>query len=116
LSLSELVVAIQEEFTRNRQIERETLQQIAGITTVEFAEQAAAILDPAKHAYSFEEYLIILQNLREVLAAGVPSGKTAEFVERYIRKDIKIIVECHAQSGSYTNKDGNKVRIKNETD
>lgn len=39
----------------------------------------------------------------------VAFGKTAEFVERYIRKGIKIIVECHAQSGSYTNKDGNKV-------
>ena len=72
MSLSELVAAMQEEFTRNRQIEQETLQQIAGITTVEFAERAAAILNPAKHAYSFEGYLIILQNLREVLAAGVP--------------------------------------------
>ena len=39
----------------------------------------------------------------------VAFGKTAEFVERYIRKGIKIIVECHVQSGSYTNKDGNKV-------
>lgn len=39
----------------------------------------------------------------------VAFGKTAEFVERYIRKGIKIIVECHAQSGSYTNKDRNKV-------
>lgn len=28
----------------------------------------------------------------------------------------KDCLECHAQSGSYTNKDGNKVRIKNETD
>lgn len=72
MSLSELVAAMQEEFTRNRQIEQETLQQIAGITTVEFAEQAAAILDPTKHAYSFEGYLILLQNLREVIAAGMP--------------------------------------------
>lgn len=39
----------------------------------------------------------------------VAFGKTAEFVERYIKKGVKIIVECHAQSGSYTNKDGNKV-------
>nr|DAY52307.1 MAG TPA: hypothetical protein [Caudoviricetes sp.] len=72
---------MQEEFIRNRQIERETLQQIAGITTVEFAEQAAAILDPAKHAYSFEGYLIILQNLREVLAAGVPEEYALDAVQ-----------------------------------
>ena len=81
MSLSELVAAMQEEFIRNRQIERETLQQIAGITTVEFAEQVAAILDPAKHAYSFEGYLIILQNLREVLAAGVPEEYALDAVQ-----------------------------------
>lgn len=81
MSLSELVAAMQEEFTRNRQIEQETLQQIAEITTVEFAEQAAAILDPAKHAYSFEGYLIILQNLREVLAAGVPEEYALDAVQ-----------------------------------
>lgn len=81
MSLSELVAAMQEEFIRNRQIEQETLQQIAGITTVEFAEQAAAILDPAKHAYSFEGYLIILQNLREVLAAGVPEEYALDAVQ-----------------------------------
>lgn len=39
----------------------------------------------------------------------VAFGKTAEFVENYIKKGVKVIVECHAQSGSYTNKDGNKV-------
>lgn len=36
-------------------------------------------------------------------------GKTAEFVEKYIKKGVKVIVECHAQSGSYTDKNGNKV-------
>lgn len=81
MSLSKLVAAMQEEFTRNRQIEQETLQQIAGITTVEFAERAAAILNPAKHAYSFEGYLIILQNLREVLAAGVPEEYALDAVQ-----------------------------------
>lgn len=81
MSLSELVEAMQEEFTRNRQIEQETLQQIAGITTVEFAEQAAAILDPTKHAYSFEGYLILLQNLREVIAAGMPEEYALDAVQ-----------------------------------
>lgn len=39
----------------------------------------------------------------------VAFGKSAEFAEKWLRKGMKIIVECHAQSGSYTNKDGNKV-------
>ena len=39
----------------------------------------------------------------------VAFGKNAEFAEKYIKKGMKLIVECHAQSGSYTNKDGNKV-------
>lgn len=38
----------------------------------------------------------------------VAFGKTAEFVEKYIKKGMKIIVGCHAQSGSYE-KDGKKV-------
>lgn len=39
----------------------------------------------------------------------VAFGRNAEFVEKYIRQGMKIIVECRAQSGSYTNKEGNKV-------
>ena len=38
-------------------------------------------MDPAKHAYSFEGYLIILQNLREVLAAGVPEEYALDAVQ-----------------------------------
>lgn len=37
-------------------------------------------------------------------------GKTAEFVERYVRKDSgKIAVYGRIQTGSYTNKDGARV-------
>lgn len=36
-------------------------------------------------------------------------GKTGEFVEKYIRKGTKVIVRSHYQSGSYTNRDGQKV-------
>lgn len=81
MSLSKLVAAMQEEFIKNREIEQKTLQEIAGITTVEFAEQAAAILDPTKHAYSFEGYLILLQNLREVIAAGIPEEYALDAVQ-----------------------------------
>jgi single-strand DNA-binding protein len=39
----------------------------------------------------------------------VAFGKVAEFVERYLRQGTKIVVEGRWQTGSYTNKDGNKV-------
>lgn len=36
-------------------------------------------------------------------------GKTAEFVEKYFRKGSKIVVEGRWQTGSYDNKEGQKV-------
>ncbi len=39
----------------------------------------------------------------------VAFGKSAEFAERYFRQGLKIIVTGHIQTGSYTNKDGQKV-------
>lgn len=39
----------------------------------------------------------------------VAFGKTAEFIERYFRQGNKIVVEGRIQTGSYTNKDGQKV-------
>lgn len=36
-------------------------------------------------------------------------GKRAEFLEKYCREGTKLIVEGSWQTGSYTNKDGNKV-------
>ena len=36
-------------------------------------------------------------------------GKSAEFAEKYLRKGTKMIVEGRIQTGSYTNKDGQKV-------
>lgn len=39
----------------------------------------------------------------------VAFGKTAEFAERYLRQGTKIVVEGRIQTGSYTNKDGQKV-------
>lgn len=36
-------------------------------------------------------------------------GKTAEVIEKYVTKGTKIAVVGHIQTGSYTNKDGNKV-------
>ena len=39
----------------------------------------------------------------------VAFGKTGEFIEKYGRKGIKLVVEGRIQTGSYTNKDGQKV-------
>lgn len=39
----------------------------------------------------------------------VAFGKTAEFLERYTRQGTKLVVEGRIQTGSYTNKDGNRV-------
>lgn len=36
-------------------------------------------------------------------------GKTAEFIEKYFTKGMKIEINGHIQTGSYTNKDGAKV-------
>lgn len=39
----------------------------------------------------------------------VAFGKTAEFIEKYVRKGAKIMLEGSLQTGSYNNKDGVKV-------
>ncbi|MBO6259482.1 MAG: single-stranded DNA-binding protein [Lachnospiraceae bacterium] len=39
----------------------------------------------------------------------VAFGKTGEFVEKYLRKGTKIAVTGRIQTGSYTNKEGQKV-------
>lgn len=39
----------------------------------------------------------------------VAFGRSGEFAEKYLRQGIKIAVSGRIQTGSYTNKDGNKV-------
>jgi single-strand DNA-binding protein len=39
----------------------------------------------------------------------VAFGKNGEFAEKYLKKGIKINVTGHIQTGSYTNRDGQKV-------
>lgn len=39
----------------------------------------------------------------------VAFGKTAEFMEKHTHQGTKLVVEGRIQTGSYTNKDGNKV-------
>lgn len=39
----------------------------------------------------------------------VAFGKSAEFAERYFHQGIKVVIEGRIQTGSYTNKEGQKV-------
>lgn len=39
----------------------------------------------------------------------VAFGKAAEFAEKYLKQGIKMVITGRIQTGSYTNKDGNKV-------
>ena len=39
----------------------------------------------------------------------VAFGRSAEFAEKYFHQGIKVVVEGRIQTGSYTNKDGQKV-------
>ncbi|MCR5024175.1 MAG: single-stranded DNA-binding protein [Lachnospiraceae bacterium] len=39
----------------------------------------------------------------------VSFGRTAEFIEKYVHKGTKLVVRGRIQTGSYTNKDGQKV-------
>ena len=39
----------------------------------------------------------------------VAFGRTGEFAEKYFHKGIKVVVEGRIQTGSYTNKEGQKV-------
>lgn len=39
----------------------------------------------------------------------VSFGKAAEFAEKYFRQGLRITISGRIQTGSYTNKDGNKV-------
>lgn len=39
----------------------------------------------------------------------VAFGRNGEFAEKYLKQGSKIIVTGHIQTGSYTNRDGNKV-------
>lgn len=81
MSLLKIVAAMQQEAIKARTEEKEILQSIANITTAEFAEEAAETLDPTKHTYAFEAYLILLSNLRELLIAGVPPEYALDSVQ-----------------------------------
>lgn len=81
MSLLALVTEIQQEAKAKRQQEREILQEIAAITSLEFAEQAAEALDSRKRAYSFDGYLVLLERLKRLIAEDVPNCQALEMVQ-----------------------------------
>lgn len=81
MSIAKIVEIMREEALKARVEEQEILQDIANITTVEFAEEAAGVLDPTKHAYTFGTYLILLSNLKGLLLAGMPPEYVLDSVQ-----------------------------------
>lgn len=62
--------------------------------------------------------LAVNRRMRKDAAAGEQTadfirckafGKSAEFFQNYVKKGTKLLITGHIQTGSYTNKDGQKV-------
>ena len=83
------IMATQKHLLRQREQEQTTLQVIAQVVSVDYAEKAANILDHRKHNYSFDGYLKLLSELQRLIVAGlepelaldaVQTGWTAESI------------------------------------
>lgn len=81
MSLTALVELIEEETKQLRKQERELLEQIATITSSDFAEQATKQLDSKTHTYSFRGYLELLQRLLTLLQENMPETTALEAVQ-----------------------------------
>lgn len=101
MAMTEIIKQIEKEILQRREDEQRILNQIAMVASLEFAERAAGILNPKKHLYGFEGYLLLLQMLTTVLHAGMPpddaldavqTGWSAEMILeiwRYSQNEIK---------------------------
>lgn len=86
MSLTAIIEKIEEEARHQRKQEQKILEQIAEITSVEYAEQAAEILDSKKHTYSFRAYLTLLERLYTLLQEGMPGCIALESVQTGLEK------------------------------
>lgn len=93
MSLTALVKEMEQEVIKQRQQEQTILQIIAGITSPEFAEQAADTLDSKKHSYSFETYLTLLERLKKLISAGIPNCIAIDIVQTY-ETDTETIISA----------------------
>lgn len=81
MSMSEVIKQLEKEILQQREDERRILDEIAAVASLDFSERAAGILDPKKHLYGFEAYLILLDNLKALLCAGMPESLALESVQ-----------------------------------
>ncbi len=89
MSLTEVIKKMEEKAGQQRKLERERLEEIAAVTSLQFAEQAAGALDSRIHAYSYNTYLVLLRNLIDLLQTGMSEAVALETVQATgIRTDI----------------------------
>lgn len=81
MSMETIIKQLEKEILQQREDEQRILNEIAAVASLEFAERAAGTLDPKKHVYSFEAYLILLDNLKVLLYAGMPENLALESVQ-----------------------------------
>ena len=81
MSLTAIVLEMQREIEQYRDQEKKMLQEIGALTSYEFAEQVADILDVRKHAYSMEAYLELLSRLQQLIKAGIPNCYALDMVQ-----------------------------------
>lgn len=81
MAMEEIIKQIEKEVLQQREDEQKALNEIAAAASLVFAQQAAGILDPRKHLYGFEAYLILLGNLKELLYAGMPDDLALDSVQ-----------------------------------
>lgn len=81
--ITALVEEMQQEAEKQRRKEQSILQIIAAITSPEFAEQAADVLDSKKHSYSFETYLVLLHRLQGLISVGMPNCFALDVVQTH---------------------------------
>lgn len=78
MAMTEIIKQLEKEILQQREDEQRILNEIAAVVSFDFAQQAAGALDPRKHFYGFEAYLILLDNLKVLLYAGMPDNLALE--------------------------------------
>lgn len=81
MAMIEIIKQLEKEILQQRTDEERILNEIAAVTTLDFAERAASTLDPKKHLYGFEVYLILLNKLKVLLYTGMPDSLALESVQ-----------------------------------
>lgn len=99
MSMEEIVRQIGKEISRQREDEQKILNEIAAATDIGFARQAAGALDPRKHIYGFEAYLMLLGDLKTLLYAGMPGSLALESVQCGHGAETILTMWRYAQNG-----------------